>query len=77
MATIGKSLSTVESSNKYIGTFVNEKQAAITYDFYAICLHLAKAKPNFTYDSQLIAEMVDSYDSISKTFDATRFIDRV
>ena len=62
---------------KYIGTFANEKQAAIMYDFYSICLHLAKAKTNFTYDAQLIEEMVESYESKSKTFDALRFVDRV
>ena len=62
---------------KYIGTFKNEKEAAISYDFFSICLHASKAKTNFTYSSTLIAEMVESYDRNTKTFDALRFIDRV
>ena len=62
---------------KFIGTFANEKQAAIMYDFYSICFHLAKAKTNFTYNTQLIEETVESYNSVSKTFDALRFVDRV
>lgn len=62
---------------KYIGTFSSEKHAAITYDFYSICLHLSKAKTNFTYDSQLISEMVESYESNSKSFDASVFLNRV
>ena len=62
---------------KYIGTFSSEKQAAITYDFYSICLHLSKAKTNFSYDSQLILEMVECYNRKAKTFDASRFVDRV
>ena len=62
---------------KYIGTFSSEKQAAITYDFYAICLHLSKAKTNFSYDQELITEMIASYNSKSKSFDASRFIDRL
>ena len=62
---------------KYIGTFVSEKHAAITYDFYSICLHQSKAKTNFTYDYQLITEMVESYNSKLNSFDASRFVDRV
>ena len=62
---------------KYIGTYASEKQAAITYDFFAICLHLSKAKTNFSYDQELITEMIASYDYSAKKFDATNFINRV
>ena len=62
---------------KYIGTFANEKEAAISYDFYAICLHLSKAKTNFTYDSQLILEMIQSYNRKSKVFDPSQIISKV
>ena len=62
---------------KYIGTFSSEKQAAITYDFYSIWLHLTRAKTNFTYNSEIIREMIQSYNSTSKVFDVERFEDRV
>ena len=62
---------------KYVGTFSSEREAAISYDFYAIWLHLSKAKTNFTYDSQLIIEMIQSYNRISKSFDPSRFIGRI
>ena len=65
------------NTKKYIGTFNNEKEAVISYDFYAICLHLFKAKTNFTYTSELILEMLDSYDSRGKVFNASRFIERL
>ena len=65
------------NTKKYIGTFSTEKEAAISYDFYAICLHLLKAKTNFTYTSELILEMIDSYDSTSKTFNASQFVERL
>ena len=62
---------------KYIGTYKNEKEAAISYDFFSIWLHTSKAKTNFTYDSTTIAEMIESYDIKTKTFDAGRFVNRV
>ena len=62
---------------KYVGTFVDEKQAAITYDFYAICLKLSKAKTNFTYSTGLISEMIQCYNYSTKTFDASNFIHRL
>ena len=62
---------------KYVGTFGSEREAAISYDFYAIWLHLSKAKTNFTYDSQLIIEMIQSYNRISKSFNPSRFIGRI
>ena len=65
------------NTKKYIGTFSTEKEAAISYDFYAICLHLFKAKTNFTYTSELILEMIDSYDSTSKAFNASQFVERL
>ena len=63
-------------SKKYVGTFTSEKEAAIMYDFYAICLHLSKAKTNFTYDAALISEMIDSYLSNSKKFVPSLFMNR-
>ena len=62
---------------KYIGTYSNEKIAAITYDFYAICLKLSKAKTNFSYSSELITEMIQCYNFNTKKFDASSFVNRL
>ena len=77
MDTTGKSSSILTTQNKYVGTFSSEKEAAITYDFYSICLHPHNARTNFTYSAYLIAEMLRSYDVESKTFNASNFIERV
>ena len=62
---------------KYIGTYSNEKIAAITYDFYAICLKLSKAKTNFLYSSELITEMIQCYNFNTKKFNASSFVNRL
>ena len=62
-------------SKRYIGTYFNEMEAAITYDFYSICLHFSNAKTNFTYDLKLINLMMNCYDNKRKKFYASRFIE--
>lgn len=49
------------SSKKYIGTYPTEKEAAIAYDFYAIVLSRRLPKTNFSYDSELVFSMINSY----------------
>eukprot|EP00344_Euplotes_crassus_P002581 CAMPEP_0196996096 /NCGR_PEP_ID=MMETSP1380-20130617/2069_1 /TAXON_ID=5936 /ORGANISM="Euplotes crassus, Strain CT5" /LENGTH=200 /DNA_ID=CAMNT_0042411969 /DNA_START=60 /DNA_END=658 /DNA_ORIENTATION=+ len=53
---------------KYIGSYTSEKEAAIAYDFYTICLHKSKAKTNFSYHSALIEQMINSYYQNGKVF---------
>lgn len=49
------------SNKKYIGTYSNEKEAAIAYDFYSILLNTKKAKTNFTYSADLVRQMINCY----------------
>ena len=65
------------NQKKYIGTFSCEKEAAINYDFYSICLHMSKAKTNFTYNSDLILELMKCYNRRSKKLNGLRFMDYV
>jgi hypothetical protein len=59
---------------KYIGTYPTEKEAAIAYDFYSICLHLKKAKTNFTYDKDVLLDMIQCYKENKNVFDPVRFL---
>ena len=65
------------NQKKYIGTFSCEKEAAINYDFYSICLHMSKAKTNFTYNSDLILELMKCYNQRNKKFNGLGFMDYV
>ena len=65
-----------KKSKRYIGTFYSEIEAAISYDFYSICLHNLTAKTNFTYDSKLIKNMIECYDAKRKRFWVSKFINR-
>jgi len=59
---------------KYIGSYTSEKEAALAYDFYTICLHKTKAKTNFNYHSSLIEQMIESYRGNKNVFVPTEFI---
>uniref|UniRef100_A0A7S3N8K2 AP2/ERF domain-containing protein n=1 Tax=Euplotes harpa TaxID=151035 RepID=A0A7S3N8K2_9SPIT len=62
---------------KYIGTYLSEKEAAIAYDFYSICLHESKAKTNFSYDAGMVSRMVENYKRNLHNFTPAEFIDQV
>eukprot|EP00343_Euplotes_focardii_P004125 CAMPEP_0205813654 /NCGR_PEP_ID=MMETSP0205-20121125/18365_1 /ASSEMBLY_ACC=CAM_ASM_000278 /TAXON_ID=36767 /ORGANISM="Euplotes focardii, Strain TN1" /LENGTH=223 /DNA_ID=CAMNT_0053096063 /DNA_START=1 /DNA_END=669 /DNA_ORIENTATION=+ len=59
---------------KYIGSYTSEKEAALSYDFYTICLHKMKAKTNFSYTNTLIEHMIENFYSSGNVFDPTQFI---
>jgi len=44
----------VGKKKKYIGTYAEEKEAAIVHDFYSIGLNGVGAKTNFSYDQTLV-----------------------
>mmetsp|Transcript_13053 Transcript_13053/g.14680 ORF Transcript_13053/g.14680 Transcript_13053/m.14680 type:complete len:140 (+) Transcript_13053:264-683(+) len=48
-------------SKKYIGSFLTEKEAALTYDFYALGVHGLKAKTNFKHSGVEILAMIESF----------------
>ena len=62
---------------KYIGTYVDEKEAAVAYDFYTICLHSTKAKTNFAYKKGMILDMINHYTNNSKVFNPKHFACKV
>ena len=62
---------------KYIGTFCDEKQAALVHDFYSIGLNGTKAKTNFSYEQSFVVEMIQSYFDNSGCFDPAPFVQRM
>ena len=59
---------------KYIGTFCTEKEAALTYDFYAFGVHGLKAKTNFKYNGREIMAMIESFFSNGNKFIPAHFV---
>ncbi|CAI2379035.1 unnamed protein product [Moneuplotes crassus] len=67
----------VASKKKYIGTYINEKEAAIMHDFYSIVLKGLRAKTNFNYDSAMIKDMISNYQSNNSKFTPCSFVHRL
>ena len=59
---------------KYIGTFCTEKEAALTYDFYAFGVHGLKAKTNFKHNGKEIMAMIESFFSNGNKFIPAHFV---
>lgn len=51
----------VDNEKKYIGTYLSQKEAAVTYDLYSFALHGPKAKTNFTYSALQLLRLVEEY----------------
>ena len=66
-----------ENQKIYIGTFSNEKEAAIVHDFYSIGINGRKGKTNFSYSQDLVKNMIVSYFENNRYFDANPFIPMV
>ena len=58
---------------KYIGTFWDEMEAALVHDFYCIGINGKRAKTNFTYDSNMLENMITSYYNSDKVFNPSLF----
>ena len=54
-------LISVNGRKTYLGSFDNEHEAAVTFDFYSILLHSIEAKTNFSYTAFNILEMIQNY----------------
>lgn len=54
-------LISVNGRKTYLGSFENEYEAAITFDFYSILLHSIEAKTNFSYTPSDVQEMIHNY----------------
>lgn len=65
------------NTKKYIDTFPDEFEAAITHDFYSIGFNGMKAKTNFTYDYAILEEMFSTYKANSNIFSPSVFVEKV
>ena len=63
----------VGKMKKYIGTFWDEKEAALVHDFYCIGINGKRAKTNFKYDSSMLLNMITSYYNSEKVFNPSLF----
>mmetsp|Transcript_2087 Transcript_2087/g.2357 ORF Transcript_2087/g.2357 Transcript_2087/m.2357 type:complete len:151 (+) Transcript_2087:217-669(+) len=67
----------VGKKKKYIGTYAEEKEAAVVHDFYSIGLNGLNAKTNFTLDQTIVGDMITSFSRNEEVFHPLQFIDRV
>jgi hypothetical protein len=65
------------NTKKYIDTFHDENEAAITYDFYSIGFNGMKAKTNFTYTHSVLDEMYEAYKANSNIFNPSLFVEKI
>ncbi|CAI2359648.1 unnamed protein product [Moneuplotes crassus] len=56
-----QALINVDHKKKYIGTFIDEIEAAKTYDLYALAMQGRRANLNFSYKPQKMIEIIDHY----------------
>jgi hypothetical protein len=57
-----------------LGSFDDETEAALTFDFYSILLHSIEANTNFNYTANAIYEMVENYKLFGGTFNAAYYL---
>ena len=70
-----QTLITTNRIKRYIGTYLTEEQAALTYDFYAIGLNKFDAKTNFSYKGEEVMRMIEHYFESDGKFDPSLFIE--
>ncbi|CAI2359667.1 unnamed protein product [Moneuplotes crassus] len=56
-----QALINVNHEKKYIGTFIDEIEAAKTYDLHAIAMQGKRARLNFSYTPEEIVSIIDHY----------------
>jgi hypothetical protein len=64
----------VEGRKTYLGSFEDEREAALTFDFYSILLHSVEANTNFSYTASSIKEMITNYRLFNNTFNAAYYL---
>lgn len=58
-----QSLITIKKRKTYIGSYRDERDAALAFDFYSLLLHSLTAKTNFDYTKQDILLMIENFKS--------------
>lgn len=64
----------INGRKTYLGSFDDEREAALTFDFYSILLHSIEANTNFSYTAEAIFEMIKNYKLFSNTFNASYYL---
>ena len=72
-----QTLINIRNRKQYIRTYCDEIEAAIAYDFYAIALKKIRATTNFSYDNDMLVNMIDAYFKNDKVLDPKRFANKV
>lgn len=64
----------VNGRKTYLGSFDDEREAALTFDFYSILLHSVEANTNFSYTAYNIREMIKNYKLFNNSFNASYYL---
>ncbi|CAI2371379.1 unnamed protein product [Moneuplotes crassus] len=56
-----QSLITIKKRKTYIGSYRDERDAALAFDFYSLLLHSLSAKTNFDYTKEDISIMISNF----------------
>lgn len=67
----------VGKKKRYIGTYEDEQTAALVHDFFSIGINCLNAKTNFSYDQELVKDMIAEYLRNQELFDPTAFVQRI
>ena len=65
----------INKKKTYLGSYENDKEAAVTFDFYSILLHSIEASTNYSYSAYAVKQMIDNYEQFNNSFNASYFIE--
>ena len=65
---VWQSLIMIDGKKTYIGSYLSEEEAAMSYDFYSIILKSFSAKTNFDYSIENIKRMLEDYHQNGEEF---------
>jgi hypothetical protein len=72
-----QTLINIGKKKRYIDTYTSEVEAAIAFDFYSIGLHGRNAKTNFSYDAELLKQMILSFKHSEGAFNPSNFVQAI
>ena len=58
----------IQKRKAYIGTFSDEQEAGVAFDFYSILIHRLEAKTNYSYTKAKIMDMLHRFRLNNNTF---------
>lgn len=69
-----QTLIVIKGKKTYVASYPSELYAAVTFDFYSLILHGARATTNFTYTADDVKQMIDSFINNDNVFDPSGFV---